>query len=94
MSSALVLAPVLGAGIGLAAAYGVTQRQRNRRIHFVESDNLEDELDTLDISVGAAETCVECGDEVTPEEVGALIREDGEYRVICNKPTCLDTYDL
>lgn len=92
MISLLVLAPLIGIGIGLVAAVGVTRR--NRRIHFVERDNLESELDDLDVSIGGAETCVECGDELDPKDVGAIVRKDGEYRVVCNKPACLDTYDV
>lgn len=92
MNSLLILAPVFGAGIGLTMAYGVTHR--NRRIHFVERDNLNRELENLDINVGHAETCIECGDDLDPEDVGAVVRESDEYRVVCNKPTCLDTYDI
>lgn len=73
-------------------AYGVTHK--NRRIHFVERSNLKTELNKFDITVGPAETCVECGDELDPEDVGAVVREDGEYSVICNKQKCLDTYDI
>lgn len=88
----LILAPILGVGIGLTAAYGVTHRQK--RIHFVERDNLQTELENLDIEVSGSEVCVECGDELQPDEVGAIIQEDGEYRAICDQPECLDTYDL
>lgn len=93
MSSALVLAPVLGVGIGIAAAYGVTHRPSNRRIHFVERDNLEEELASLDVSVEDEETCMVCGEAVTAEEVGALVREGGRYRMIHDRPSCLDSYN-
>jgi hypothetical protein len=92
MSSFLILAPFFGAGIGLAAAYGITQK--DRRIHFVERDNLNEEVEDLDIEIKSSETCVECGDEVNPENVGALVRDNGEYRVVCDKAKCLDTYDI
>lgn len=92
MNSLLVLAPMIGVGIGLLAAVGVTRR--NRRIHFVERDNIESELDDLDVSIGGGETCVECGDELDPGDVGAIVKEEGRYRAVCNKPECLDTYDL
>lgn len=92
MNSLLVLAPLAGAGIGLAAAHGVART--DKRIHFVERNNLNEELDDLDIDVGHPERCVECGDEIDPNDVGAIIRENGEYRVICNKSMCLDTYDI
>lgn len=92
MTSALVLAPFLGAGIGMAAAYGVSKA--NRRVHFVKRDKLNQELDNLDIQVSSGETCVVCHDELDPDDVGAIVREEGEYKVVCNKPTCLDTYDI
>lgn len=92
MNTFLILAPVVGAGIGLAAAFGVANRKE--RIHFVKRDNLNAELDDLDIDVGPAETCIVCGDELDPEDVGAIVREDGEYRVVCAKASCLDTYDV
>lgn len=92
MTSPLVLAPFIGAGIGMAAAYGVTRA--SSRIHFVERNNLTEELDNLDIQVGSAETCVVCGDELVPEDVGAIVQEGGDYKAVCNKPTCLDTYDI
>lgn len=95
MNTLAVLIPafgVLGVGIGTAAAYRVSQG--NRRIHFVEEDNLETELAHFDIDVEGAEECVECGDEINPEEIGAIVLEDGEYRVVCDDPVCLDTYDL
>lgn len=77
----------------MAAAYGVSRRS-NKRIHFVESDNLNDELDELEIEVNESERCAECGREVDPGNVGAIIRQDDEYRVVCEKEKCLDTYDL
>lgn len=92
MNSLLILAPLLGVGIGAAAAFGVSGR--NKRIHFVERGNLDSELDDLEIEVENTEVCVECGDEVDPESVGAIVREGDEYRAICNKETCLDTYDI
>jgi hypothetical protein len=92
MSTLLVLASFLGVGIGLAAAYGATHKQR--RIHFVERDNLQKELDNLEIDVKRSETCVECGEEIDPDEVGAIVQVDGEYQVVCNKLKCLDSYDL
>lgn len=92
MNSLLILAPLVGVGIGLATAYGMTHR--NRRIHFVERDNLQGEMDNLGIQAERSEACLECTDSLEPEEVGAVVREEGEYRVVCNKPTCLDTYDL
>lgn len=92
MSSLQILAPLAGVGIGMAAAYGV--KRRNRRIHFVEQENLQNELDHFDIDVGPAETCVECGDELEPDDVGAVVRVEGEYKLVCQKPTCLDTYDI
>lgn len=73
-------------------AYGVTHR--NRRIHFVERDNLKTELDNLNITLKHAEMCVECGEELEPADVGAVVREDGVYKAVCNKPKCLDTYDI
>lgn len=92
MEAILLLGPVLAAGVGGAAAYGVTHRQK--RIHFVEEDNLSKELEEFDVSIGQAETCGVCGDEVDSENVGALVRDGDEYRIICDKPKCLDTYDL
>lgn len=92
MSSLLVLIPALGVGIGLATAYGVTHT--DRRIHFVEKENLNEELEDLDIRVGHADTCGECGDEIDPDDVGAIVRNNGEYKVICSRPACLDTYDI
>lgn len=92
MNSFLILAPLVGAGIGLAAAVGVANKQG--RIHFVKRDQLNEELDDLDIHVGPAETCVECGDELGPEDVGAIVQVNGEYQVLCSKPSCLDTYDV
>jgi len=94
MNSLLVLAPMFGAGIGMAAGYGVTHRNRDRRIHFVDRGDMESELSDLDISVKSAETCVECGDDVGPGDVGAFVKEDGGYRAVCNNPACLDSYDL
>lgn len=93
MNIILVLVPLLGAGIGLAAAATVTSQER--RIHFVESNSLEEELDKFDINIGKAEHCVECGDEIGPGDVGAVVRNDkGEYKFVCEKSTCLDTYDV
>lgn len=76
----------------MAAAYGKQHRQR--RLHFVERDNLDAEIDDLDIEVSEDEVCAECGRETEQGEVGALIKENGRYKPICNNPVCLDTYDL
>lgn len=92
MNSFLALVPLVGVGVGLATAYGVTHR--DRRIHFVERKNLETELTNLSIDVNRAETCIECGDEIDPEDIGAIVRENGGYRTVCEKQKCLDTYDL
>lgn len=94
MSSLQLLAPLVGAGIGAVAAYGATHRPLNKRIHFVDRGNLESELDDLDIDVAGAETCAVCEREIQPSEIGAVVREDDDYRVICDRPECLDTYDL
>lgn len=95
MNNLAVLIPMfglLGVGVGTAAAYSVSQG--SRRIHFVEENNLETELSQLDIDVGGSEQCVECGNVIDPDEVGAIVLEEGEYQVVCDDPICLDTYDL
>jgi predicted ABC-type ATPase len=92
MNTLLILAPLLGVGIGSVAAYSYTRE--NRRIHFVDRDNLNAELNELDIEIGSVETCAVCGDEINPDNVGSIVKIDGDYRVICQKPTCLDTYDV
>jgi len=92
MESLMLLAPLIGLGVGTAAGYGVSRR--NRRIHFVEGKDLPGELDEFDIDIDEVETCAVCGEEVNPENIGALVRENGDYRVVCDDPVCLDTYDL
>lgn len=92
ISPVMLALPVVAVGIGTAAAYSATHG--TKRIHFVERESLNSEIDNLDIEVGHSDTCVVCGDEVDPENVGAIVREDGEYRVVCTKSTCLDTYDI
>lgn len=92
MNSLLVLGPIIGAGIGMAAGYGVTHQ--SKRIHFVESEDLDKEMESLDIEVNETETCLVCGDELDSNHVGALVRENGEYRVVCDKTSCMDTYDV
>lgn len=94
MISLQILAPILGVGIGATAAYGATHSDWNRRIHFVKRENLQSEIDELDIEVAAKETCVECQEEISPDEIGAVVRDDGDYRVVCDTTECLDTYDL
>lgn len=95
MSSLQVLAPFVAAGIGTAAAYGATHREElTKRIHFVQEDNLSSELEDLDIEIDATETCVECGDEIPKDDIGAFVRVDGGYKAVCDKPKCLDTYDI
>lgn len=94
MSSLEILVPLAGAGIGMAAAYGATHKPWSKRIHFVERDSLQSELEDLDVDVAGSETCVECGDEIAPDEIGAVVRVDGEYQVVCDKFECLDTYDV
>jgi len=92
MSILLILAAFGGVGVGLTAAYTVTNQ--DRRIHFVEQNDLNDELDDLEINVDSGEHCVVCGDEVEPSNVGAVVRYDDDYRVVCDKFSCLDTYDM
>lgn len=92
MNTLLILAPLVGVGIGLASAYQVTRGQK--RIHFVEEKNLQSEIDDLDIEVAGSETCGECGDEIEPSEIGAVVRDGEEYVIICDDSKCLDTYDL
>lgn len=92
MESLLVLAPVIGAGIGTAAGYGTSRRKR--RIHFVERKNLNQELERLDVSVDQAERCAVCGDELAPTDVEAIIREDGDYKFVCGKVKCHDIFNF
>jgi len=92
METLLILVPLLGAGIGSAAAFGATRRKR--RIHFVEQNELEQELTDLDIEVSHQETCMMCGDDIEPDQIGAVVRDGDEYKVVCDKPRCVDTYDL
>lgn len=94
MSSMQILAPIVGAGIGIAAAYGATHKPWKKRVHFVERDNLESELEELDIEISGVETCELCGDEIPVEDIGAIVLDEGEYKIICDKPKCLDTYDV
>lgn len=94
MNSTLILAPVLGAGIGLAAAYAATHKPFRKRIHFVKRENLQSELENLDINVEEGERCVDCGERIKPEEIGAVVREGNEYKIVGNKPECLDTYEI
>lgn len=92
MTVQLVLASIGAAGIGLTAAYA--QSRNKRRIHFVENNELGDELDNLEIEVDAPEECLVCGDNLDPEDVGAVVRKDDEYKAVCEKQSCLDTYDI
>lgn len=96
MNTAILLVPMLGLGVGTAAAYGMQQRQREqeRRLHFVERDELDDELTEFGIDVSHNEVCAECGRDIEPGDVGALVEDDGHYRPICNDSVCLNTYDL
>lgn len=94
MSSWLVLAPLAAAGIGMAAAYGVTHKDWETHLHFVQRSNLEEELEDLEIELEALEVCVECGDTISPEEIGTVFLDEGEYKVVCDKRECLDTYDM
>jgi len=84
--------PIIAIGVGAAAGYSATHQ--NKRIHFVERENLTSELDDLDIELGQSDRCAVCGEEVNPDNVGAIVREEGEYVIVCDKPTCLDTYDV
>jgi|AntDeeMetagen285_2_1112576.scaffolds.fasta_scaffold18479_1 hypothetical protein len=92
MNPTLLLVPLLGLGVGMATAYGVQNRQR--RLHFVERDDLDEEIDELGVEVTHDEVCMECGEEIKQGEVGALVKENGHYRPICTNSVCLDTYDL
>lgn len=92
MQLTLLLVPLIGVGIGTAAAYGATHR--NKRIHFVQRDNLNQELESLDIDVSKTTTCAVCGDEINPEDVGAMVRDNGDFKMVCNKTSCLNTYDI
>ena len=89
-----ILVPIIGAGFGMAAAYGATHKPLSKRIHFVSRDNLKSELEDLEINIESGETCVECDDEIGTDEIGAVVREKGEYKIVCNNPKCLDTYDV
>lgn len=94
MNAWLILAPFMAVGIGTAAAYTATHRDWNKRIHFVKRGNLQSELSNLEIDIEEAETCVECGDEIQPEDIGAVIRVDSGYRIVCDKRMCLDIHDI
>ena len=94
MNSLVFLAPLFGAGMGMAAAYGTTHSPMNKRIHFVERDNLESELEEFDVDFEETEVCGECGSRISPDEIGTIVKTDGDYKVICDDPECLDTYDV
>lgn len=94
MISLLTLLPVIGAGIGMAAAYGVTHSPLNKRIHFVKRGNLQSELDDLDLGVEGSEICCECGDAISQTDIGAIVQEEDGYKIVCSKIVCLDTYDI
>lgn len=92
ISPAVLALPIVAVGIGTALAYRTTHK--NKRIHFVERESLDSELKSFDIEVGQTDSCIVCDDEVNPENIGALVQEGDEYRVVCDKPKCLDTYDI
>lgn len=94
MTSLLILAPLIAAGMGLTVAAGLSFANRDRRIHFVSKGHLEEELDKFDVEVEDTEHCEVCGDEIESNDVGAVIKDNGDYIFVCKKPTCLDTYDL
>ncbi|MFP9192993.1 hypothetical protein ACLI4Q_15235 [Natrialbaceae archaeon A-CW1-1] len=94
MNSLLALLPFIGAGVGMAAAYGVTHRPFNKRIHFVKRENLQSQLDDLDIEVEGSETCLECGRQIQQNNIGAIVQHEGDYKAVCDKTICLDTYDI
>ena len=92
MITMLILASIGAVGVGLTAAYSVSRE--NRRIHFVEKNDISEELDDLEIEVSAGEECLVCGGELDAEDVGAVVKRGTEYRAVCSKRKCLDTYDL
>lgn len=94
MSNWLVLAPIVGVGIGMAAAYGAKHGELEQRIHFASKQTLQEELDELDIELQEGETCEVCGDSISPDEIGTVYLDGGEYRIVCDKQICLDTYDI
>lgn len=94
MNTWMILAPLVAVGIGMAGAYTTTHRNRNEHIHFVKRDNLQTELLNLEIEIDEVETCIECSDEIKPEDIGAVIRLNGEYGVICSDRACLDIHDI
>ncbi|MDZ7730934.1 MAG: hypothetical protein U5K37_08535 [Natrialbaceae archaeon] len=94
MYTILIAASIAGVAIGIAGAYAQANPSLTRRLHFVERENLDSELDRFDIDVDASESCMECGDEIDPSEIAAVVNIEGEYRFVGKHPDCLDTYDV
>ena len=81
-------------GVGLAAAHQKkTKSQHNEKhIHFVEKENLQEELDNLGIEPTATEACNVCGDELQPHEIEEVVATEDGYRAICDEDSCLTEY--
>lgn len=93
--AAVVVSGGSGAGFviagvsGIAAAYGAAKKPWKKRLHLVERENLKSELEDLDVD--AVEECSVCGDEIQPEEIGVVVREEDGYRIVCDDSECLDS---
>lgn len=94
MTGTIIAGSILGIAVGTAAAYGKKNQEWTKRIHFVERDKLESELDELDIDVDEGETCAECGRSIDPKDIGLVFQHEDQYKVVCDRAECLDTYDI
>lgn len=93
MFELVLVAALIGTGIGTATAYGATHRKIHQ-IHFCDAGELTKELARFDVSLVQSERCLVCSKEIVPDNIGKIIIKDGRYYEICSDDKCMTIYDV
>jgi len=85
---------VFGFIFGVSTGYRVVHKKIVPFVRFVERTDREKTLEEHRIHLDETTKCSICGDNVTIENIGAVVPVKGDHVFICSKSQCMTVSDI
>lgn len=83
---------------GLVAGFGVGYKYNHKKVvpivKFVSKIDREKVLEEHSVYIDKSSKCSVCGDAITIENLGAIMKSKSEITFVCPKPQCMTLSDL
>lgn len=79
---------------GLSVGYKYTHKKMVPIIKFVPKTDRERVLKDHNVHIDKFSRCSVCSDEITIENLGAIVKSESEIIFVCSKPQCMTLSDL